>query len=389
MNRNRDLSGLMWLLGSSAVTIVCGWTLQVMAVHQLDAAGYSSFIFALAIGSIAAILASALQPVVAATRMKDEYSTFGAPPLVAVMVALPIVVMLLTAPSVGSTVAGLAGVQLPIHLAIGVFAGRLQARRAYRTLSLAAVLWTIGRILFVLVGGIFISEETAFLVSLPAALVLQLALLVFADRPREPRHVSTAVQTAIPWGLLLTWCVIAWIVYGDGIMARVVLKPSQAADYGIALTLGRQAMYIAAPLATVILPAVLSSGPAARRRLFLATVAATGIIFLASGVTLALLPDLTVKVLLLDPAYGSLTAVRLYALIGTASFSTLLSASFLTGAGERMGSTTLVAVAVLAVGSMMLFVDSPASLGVVQCVAVSAAALLLLRQCTGHLWHPV
>ena len=385
----KDLAGLLWLLGSTACTIACGWTLQVLAIHRLGDLEYSSFVFALAIGSIAAILGGAIQPVVAASAMKGEGSwlSASAAPLAGAIAALTGALILVTAPAVGFAIAILSIVQLPIHLAVGVVSGWLQARRAYRALSIAALCWTGARILLALGAPLFLSSAVAFLLALPAALAVQFACLAIAHHQAGSLRESRQAPVAVPWGMLLAWCAIGWIVYGDGVMARLVLGPSAAADYALALTLGRQAIYVATPVATVILPIAATSGLAGRRRLFLATIGAMGCMFGGLWLALGTFPGETVKLVLLNPSYESLTAVRLYALIGTVSFGALLLASLLTGSGAGIRAAPLAAIAVLSTATMAWLTDSPGSMAVVQLMAVAAAGVLILQQCAANVWH--
>jgi hypothetical protein len=184
----------------------------------------------------------------------------------------------------------------------------------------------------------------------------------------------------VPWGLLLGWLALAWIIYGDGIAARLVLSSRQAADYGIAITLGRQAPYLAAPFATVILPTVLDADSRERRRILWLSLVGTAVVLVAATMALTLATDTTVRLLLLHPTYESLEAVKLYSVIGAGAFGSLLFAAVLTGLGSSLMVRYLVIVAVVDTVALAVFAGSPLRLAIVEAASVLTAGVVLA-------WH--
>ena len=379
VDHSRDLRGLAWLSAPTGVVVVSGWALQVLALHVLGDEGYATFIFSLGVGGVSAVIGSAIQPVSASLALagRPPLRVKSGPTTAAAIGAFTVVGTLATGPSTGWLVAFAAMSQLPLNIVLGAVSGELQARRAYRVLSLGLLIWTIGRIACAVALDVALDSELALLLCLPMALLLQLSYLEL-HRRRSSQSLQAGGLNSFPLQLLMTWGVVAWLLYGDGVLARIVLSPASAANYGVALTLGRQAMYIAAPAATVLLPVTVDADARTRKRIFFLMLLATAGVLVLASVSLMIRPDLVVHVLLVRLP-GSPAAIRIYALSGSFGFGSLLAASFLTGTTQRMNLPGLACVAAVSLLSALTLVHSSLSLAALQAVTAAAMFGILVR----------
>lgn len=366
--------GMLWLALGVGATFVLGLLLQVIALRTLAASGYSLFVAALGIGNIANAVASAVQPVVA-LRSSDARTPFlPASPRALAAAALLFLLAgtVALAPGLGAGAAALALLQIPLHIAVGMGLGRLQRRRAFAPLATCLALWSVARVAVVgaalLFGG---TEGIIFVAALPAALLLELLLLVALGAYRGVRWQRSHEAGAL-LALYAMWALIAWLLNCDVLYARLFLSTADAGAYAVAFTIGRQPVYAAAPLMTVLLPVAAAGAAHEQRARFWAVVGVAALLLTGTMLTVGVAPALFLRLLAGHTEPGLANLVRGYGVVGSLAAAATLLATFVfaLGAPARLRALLLIAAAsllaapLLAHSAWLLLLTQGATVGV-------------------------
>jgi hypothetical protein len=372
-------AGTVWLALGIAATFVFGLFLQLLGLRTLSDGAYATFVFGLGLGNVANAVAAAVQPVVAARAAADDGTFLPASPraLVAGAVLLCLAGVALLGPSVGPVTAFLAVAQIPLHAAVAVGLGRLQAARAFARLSGCLVVWSVVRIAvvvpFVLTGR---ASAEVFVLALPAALAAELALLAGLGAFR-----GVAWRTAPDGGALRgsygLWALFAWLLNADAVYALLFLDPANADRYATALTLGRQPIYAVAPLAMVLLPVTQAGGRGGQRERLRAILGVAALVFAGSFVVLGIRPDLVLGLLTGNAAATSAALVRGYTAVGSLAAAATLLMTFTFALGGAPRTWLLIALTAGSLAAAAL-VATPGQLLLVQGLAVALLTLLCL-----------
>ncbi len=324
--------GTIWLTAGIATTFVFGLALQVLGLHRLSTGEYATFVFALGIGNVANAIAAAIQPVIATRSATGNQTFLPAPP--GILIGGVAILMILAVGTLGRSVGALTALaaisQIPLHAVVAVGHGRLQARRAFARLAIGLGVWSIARILIVVV--VMMSGSTpasAFIFALPAALLIELALLIGLGAYHGIRwQPATDSQQLLSHYAL--WALFAWIVNGDAIYARLFLSAADAGKYAIAITLGRQPIYAVAPLAIVLLPVTLRDDAKGQRRRLYAILMTSLLLVVGTWLVLGVRPQLLVDFLAGTSGRADTVLIRGYAILGslTAAATLLLTFAF-------------------------------------------------------------
>ena len=348
---------MIWLALGIGATFVLGLLLQLIALRTLAASGYSLFVAALGIGNVANAIASAVQPVVA-LRSTDARTPFlpASPRTLAAGTLLFLVGgTIALAPGLGGGAAALALAQIPLHIAVGVGLGRLQRRRAFAPLAVCLALWSVARL--AVVGAALLSgraDGLVFVAALPAALLGELLLLAALGAYRGVRWQRSHEAGAL-LALYAMWALIAWLLNCDVLYARLFLSTSSAGAYAIAFTIGRQPVYAAAPLMTVLLPVTAASAAHEQRGRYWAVLGVGGLLFAGTLLTVGLAPGLFLRLLAGQAQTGVAGLVRGYAVVGSLAAAATLLATFVFALGEppRLRALMLIAVVSLAAAPLL------------------------------------
>ena len=254
----------LWLALGIGSTFLLGLVLQLLALRTLSGGGYATFVLALGVGNVANALAVVVQPVVAARTAGGDSSLLPVRPTAALAAAATLTLGGAAALSTVTepVIALFIVLQIPVHAAVGIGLGRLQARRAFGLIAASLGFWAAARVLIALAAMAGPPAATSALVfALPGAQLAQLALLWWLGAYREVRWARAADGSELLRRYAL-WAVFAWLLNADALYGHARLGPEVADSYAVALTLGRQALYAAAPLAIVLLP-VTQAAPAA------------------------------------------------------------------------------------------------------------------------------
>ncbi len=370
-------AGAAWLGVGVAVAALAGLALQLLGLRVLDDGAYATFVFGLGIGNVAAALASAIQPVVAVRVGAPQSAFLPATPLVIGIAAIVTggLAAALLAPRVGLLVAVLALLQVPVHAVVGVGVGRLQGRRAFGAIAAAVVLQVGFRIAVVLppiLGGH--GSATVFVLALPASLLATLVLLLVVRAYRGTDwRVTTDGRRLL--GHYALWALFAWVINADAVVARLLLSAEDADAYALAFTLGRQPLYVVAPLTTVLLPVALAAHAAEQRERLRAVFAVSALVLVGTVLALGVWTEPIIGLLTGDPASGDPTLVRGYAVVGplAAAATLLLTFGFALGCAPRLR-----ALALLTAGGALAatVVDGPGALLLLQAAVMAALVAL-------------
>lgn len=327
-----------WLTGSVGLTVVLGLVLQLLAIRRLESDEYATFIFALGIGNIAAAIAGAIQPVVAA-RVLDGGRGGAMPASPALTAAIAAAISMGAAaaliPWAGAAASVLAVAQVPLHCVVAAGLGRLQGSQRYGSLALGYACFAVVRLGFavaVLAAGS--AGEMAFVASLPAGLAATIALLASAGAYRREDFHPARDRGAL-FAAYATWGAAAWLLNADAVFARVVLDGAEAGRYALAVTLGRQASYAVIPLLFILLPAARRAEGDQVQRLRALFLVSGALLLVSLGVLFPAPGDLA-TLLTWDDGGGHSALIRGYAVAGPLGALASLLATFVYGAGGRL-----------------------------------------------------
>lgn len=341
--------GLSWLAVAFGATVVLGLALQVLALRTLSEHDYATFVFGLGIGNIANAIASAVQPVVAvrAGTSRAAFLPASPPAILGVTVLATVVATVVLAPRVGWLVALFACLQIPLHATVAVGLGRLQARRSFVQIAGALTLWSSMRIAVVVpavVAGAV--SATAFVIALPVALLVEIALLAWLGAYR-----GTVWRAAVDSRRLLNdyglWALFGWLINADAIFARLFLSAAGADAYALAITLGRQPIYAVGPLAMVLLPVTVAGEDEGQRDRLRAILLASLLLLVGTLVVIGGWPETIVGWLTGDPSRGNATLIRGYAVVGSLAAAAMLLLTFAFALGRPPRVRNLVVLALV------------------------------------------
>lgn len=272
-------------------------------------------------------------------------------------------------------VALFAALQLPLHVYAGVGFGALQARRAFGWMACSLVLWGGARCLVVLlaVGG-GADDALLFVVALPSAVAIKIGILALGGGYRSLNWAPASDGR----GLLrryTVWGLFSWLMNADALFAQAVLSTTGADAYAVALTLGRQPIYAAAPLATVLLPVAIGADALTQRHRLHAVLFVSTLLAAAAAVALAIAPDLVVRILSGDARDGAANLIRGYVFVGSAAAAATLLLTLAFALDGLPDLRLLTALSVLGVACAALFVRDPAQLLVLQAATVTVVAI--------------
>lgn len=370
--------GAIWLAAGIATTFVFGLALQVLGLHRLSAGDYATFVFALGIGNVANAIAAAIQPVIATRTATGNQTFLPAPPRVLLggVAILMILAVGTLGRSVGTLTALAAIAQIPLHATVAVGHGRLQARRAFAQFATGLGIWSIARILIVtIVMAIGSAPVSAFVLALPAALVVELAFLVGLGAYHGIRW-QRAPDSSQLLSHYALWALFAWIVNADAIFALLFLSAADAGKYAIAITLGRQPVYAVAPLAMVLLPVTLGAQLASQRHRLYAILLVCLLLATGTFLVLGVQPHFVVALLTGSEGRADNALIRGYAVVGSliAAATLLLTFTFALDRAPRLSGLCITAVAsTLAVAAL---VHGPRQL---LCFQLAAVGLLVVQ----------
>lgn len=361
----REYRGLAWLTVSVGLTLVLGLALQLLAIRRLSGGEYATFVFALGLGNVAAAIASAIQPVVAA-RVHDGSVDGVLPlppgPLAALTGAATLFVAAVFAPALGFPAALLAVLQVPLHAVVAVGLGSLQGRGSYPALALGYACFAVVRIAFVLlVLPLGRAGEVAFVASLPAGLVATI-LLLSAFGAFDSRTFRRTVEAARLLPAFATWALASWLLNADAVFARLVLPASEAGHYALAVTLGRQSYYLVTPLMFVLLPVTRAAVGEDQRARFAAIFAVFLVLLAGSAVVLGIAPNAVAGLLTGEDEHGFGTVLRGYAVLGPLGAFASLQLTFLFGLSATPWARGLAALAAVSSPLLALAWSGPAML---------------------------
>lgn len=370
-------AGVVWLSLSVAITFALGFVLQLLGLRLLSDGDYATFVLALGIGNVAAAIAAALQPVIAARSASDggRFLPLAAPhALAGIALACAVAAVALT-PTVGPLIALLVVAQIPLHALVGVGIGRLQAGRSFRRMAVSSALWSLARLLVVLLMVAGRSDgPLTFVLALPVALAVEVALLWALGAYRGVHWEAAArgnqlLQTYLMWGLF------AWLLNADAVYSRVLLAPDDAQSYAVALTLGRQPLYLVAPLAMVLLPVTLARRGGDQRRRMFAILMTAAILLAGTWLVLGVRPEILVGLLTGNEQHADVALIRGYALVGPLTAAATLELTFTFALGRRLPLGGLVLLAVGSGAVAFMFVTTPLQLLAVQGAVVAVLAV--------------
>jgi O-antigen/teichoic acid export membrane protein len=374
--------GAAWLAVGIGATFALGLALQLIGLRVLDAGDYATFVLGLSVGNVASAIAAAIQPVVAVRSSEAGGGAFlpaALGPTLLVTLAAAIVGTTLLIPGIGAMLALLVVSQVPIHAALGIGTGRLQARRAFGAIAVSLVLLSVVRIGVVapssLDGG---STARIFVVALPIALLGAIAVIAlrggFRALPLRP-----ARDGRILLGQYLLWALAAWLINGDAVFGRLLLSAERAGDYALAFTLGRQPIYAVAPLTMVLLPVTLAGHPAEQRGRFRAILAISALLAAGTIAVLTPAPEALVELLTGESTTGDPALIRGYALVGSLAAAATLLLTFAFALGHPPKLRWL---ALLTAGggiAALVLADSSGELLTIQGVIVLALTVICYR----------
>jgi O-antigen/teichoic acid export membrane protein len=366
--------GTLWLGLGVGSTFALGLLLQVLALRALSDGDYATFVLALGIGNIANAIAVTVQPMIAASVAKGEPVALPAQPWLLAGAAGGVVFggAMLLGGTVGWVVAVLAMLQIPLHAAVGAGLGGLQGSRRFGALASALLLWTLARVLVAV--AVFVTLDApalGFVLALPAALALELLLLLRVGALRgaaltQPRIDLAALRPYAVWALL------AWLLNADAVYGHARLPAVEADAYAVALTLGRQTIYLAVPLATVLLPVTLAGARDGQRGRLYAILLVTALLLVAGGIVLGVRPELIVRVLSGGTKDVGVGLVRGYVVVGALAAGATLLLTFLFGLVRLPRLRWWGLLAVASASAAMLWASTAEELLLVQLVAVGA-----------------
>ncbi|TAK73796.1 MAG: hypothetical protein EPO16_12000 [Dehalococcoidia bacterium] len=360
------------------VTLTLGIALQLLAARTLTGGEYATFVLSLAVGNIANGIASAIQPVVALRASGD--STLAVRDLrraIALALGVSVIAVVALSRSVGTGLAVAIGAQLPLHALVGVGQGRIQGALRLGPLAVSISMFAVLRMLVVvpliLMG---VRNVHPFVLSLPLSLAGTLTFLAligaFDGLTRGGR--GTAGRDLL--GPVLAWLVFYWLLNGDAVYGRMVLNASDAGQYAVSFTLGRLPVFLAAPLAIVLLP-VMTRADTDRRRALIELLAVAAVLALGTALALGIVPALPVTLLAGRSDAASDLLVRLQAWSGASAALALLLFTFLFAMRYMPASmVSLFIAATIVVGGTAL-AGSAVVLALVQAITMSVIVALL------------
>ena len=372
--------GAFLLVLATGAVFVLGLALQLIAVRALDSAAYATFVLALGLATIASMVASSVQPVVAMRVLSDQagYLPFGLRTGMPTLGILTVAVWLALTGTIGNSGALLVAIQLPMHLAVGVLSGLIQGRRSFGTLSLGMAVWSASRVgaasLLLILG---VDAEVSLLFALDAALFAHLIVLALGVSWSSACW-TTSKSSLRDFSEFAGWLASGCLLFGDAIACRLLLPDVSAARYALAVTLGRQAVFAASPLSTVLLTTV-QERPDDRGRLGLvAGIAVVLTVFLGAGVGIA--PAAAVALLTGSASLADPWLIRGYVLVGGLGAAAVLLLAWAGGLG-RLPATGLQLLALAGALSVGLVADSARSLLLMQSVLVVGLVLVTGTAC--------
>lgn len=370
--------GTLLLTLAMAFVFAMGLALQLFAVRTLDDAQYSTFVLSLGIATVATMVASAIQPVVALQMLRGDsgFLPIAAPGLFGGLALVLVVTTLLLEQQLGLWLALLTTSQVPLHLAIGVASGVLQGRTSFAALAFGMVLWSGTRLCAAVALDRFgVDAELSLVAGLAIALGVHLAWLVarngFAgltlQAGGEARHTLRNY---------VAWLSAGWVIYGDAAMARVLLPGTDGARYALALTLGRQAIYASSPMVTTLVPAAALAQSPPRHRLA-AILGVSALLTTGLAVGMGLDPALTATLVAGTAERADPALFRGYVVVGGLGTLSMLLLAWAT-ASDRLPVWPLASVAAALPLVSLVLVDTSSALLVIQFFALTALAIILL-----------
>ncbi|MEZ4503920.1 MAG: hypothetical protein R3C39_14955 [Dehalococcoidia bacterium] len=377
----RHWTGTLLLIAATGGVFASGLVLQLLAIRWLDGAEYARFVLAIGLGNAAGMVAAIVSPVVAEQAANGRARPLPASPRVVALWGIGAggVLVALLGFSTDPGLAALAVLQVPLVFAIAVGTGGLQGEIRVSATALSTTVWAATRLgIAVGLALAIVRDDRMFVLGLVLALACQVATLRALGAFRRIEWVPNVDVR----GLLrqyATWLTFGWIVNADVIVAPLLLPDGAAGDYALALTLGRQAIYLVAPVAFVLLPISWSRPPWQQRSLLLGVCALGAAVTVAMVLVLTPAPGAVVELLRPDEPLADSMLVRLYALIGgVGAFATLL---FVLGAGTRsMPSLRALFAFGLTLGVALVLIGRDSrGLAVTQLLALATIAAWLWR----------
>ncbi len=322
-------TGAMQLAAGIGVTVLSGLLVQLLALRSLSNGAYATFVLALSVGNVANAIAAAIQPVVA-KRVLTGRTAFLPAPIHTVLSVLTVGCLLATVVigrGIGALLAFAIVLQIPLHAAVAVGQGSLQAQCAFARLASGIAIWSVARVAVVVAAfATARGSVTMFVLALPIALFVELVVLVLlgAYQQLSWRFASAGRQLLGHYAL---WVIFGWIINADAIYARLLLPLADAGAYATAATLGRQPIYLAAPLVLVLLPVTMGSDDRDQRHRLAAILVLSVALLAGTVLVLGIWPERIVVFLTHAPERADGALLRGYAIAGPlAATATLLLA---------------------------------------------------------------
>lgn len=370
---------MLLLIGATATAFASGLAVQVLAIRWLDPAAYARFVFAIGLGNAAGMIGSIVTPVVAlraAAGIARPLPGSPATTLLASGVMFGMLALVLGA-AIGWGLAAIALGQVPLVLVVAVGAGGLQAETRFQAMAVAAMAWAGSRLLLVGVLGWFIARaDWLFALALVLALLVYAGLLALAGAFRRV-EVGRATDSRALLRQYVLWLLFGWVLNADAILGPIVLSGQAAGDFALALTLGRQAVYLAAPIAFVTMPLVNAAPAAGQRARLNALVAVAALIAAGSAIVLVPVPNLVANLVRPGQPVEDAALARAFAGVGGLGALVTLLFAFAAGAGALPRTRTLALLAVATGAAMAVLGTSPMRLIVLQAGALSFLAATL------------
>ena len=365
---------------SMGAVFVLGLALQLLALRTLDPNAYGTFVLSLGVATIAATVASSVQPLVALRVISNESAYLPLRPtkLLPVVSSVTLVLWFVLSDSIGAVPAAFVAIQVPMHLTVGFAGGIVQGRRSFGPLGFAMASWSAARLgsatLLLLLG---VSELQAFLAALDIALLVQAGLLL--QRISWTRACWTGPNSIRSvFSESSGWLAGGWLIFGDAIMCRLLLSAVPAARYGLALTLGRQAVFAAGPFSSVLLT-VAHDEPDRQSRMALVAAISVGLsVCLALGV--GAFPSAAVRLLTGSERLADPWLIRGYVVLGGLGAAGSLLMAWAGGSG-RMPSRVLCIIALIGLIALSVFGRSPGSLLVLQGLTLVVLVAVTAKSC--------